>query len=72
MALGSTLSVYPAAEIPLRAARRGVPYVIINRGPTDHDHLTEVSLRLEGDVTDFFPPAVNAAFGGKGLTRNFH
>src|SRR6266566_9531257 len=49
LALGSTLSVYPAANIPLLAAARGVPYVIINRGPTDHDHLPEVSLRLEGD-----------------------
>lgn len=60
IALGSTLTVYPAAEIPLIAVRGGAKYVIINRGDTDHDHLGAVSLRLEGDVGELFPPAVNA------------
>jgi len=64
VALGSTLSVHPAANIPLLAANRGVPYVIINRGPTEHDALPEVTLRLEGDVGEIFPPAVTAALGG--------
>ncbi len=58
IALGSTLSVYPAANIPLIAVGHGAPYVIINRGPTDHDSLPEVTLRLEGDVNELFPPAV--------------
>ena len=61
IALGSTLSVYPAASFPLQAAQRGVPYVIINRGATDHDDQPCVSLRLEGEVTDLFPNAVEAA-----------
>ncbi len=61
VALGSTLSVYPAAAIPLIAAERKVPYVIINRGPTEHDGDPRVSLRLEGDVGEIFPPAVDAA-----------
>lgn len=61
VALGSTLSVHPAASFPLLAARRGVPYVIINQGETDHDGLPCVSLRLEGDVGALFPPAVEAA-----------
>ena len=61
VALGSTLSVYPAAMIPLQAARQGAAYVIINRGPTEHDDLPEVALRLEGDVADMFPRAVNLA-----------
>jgi NAD-dependent deacetylase len=61
VALGSTLSVYPAAEIPLLAARDGVRYVIINRGPTEHDDCAEVSLRIEGDVLDIFPQAVARA-----------
>jgi NAD-dependent deacetylase len=64
VALGSTLSVYPAANIPLIAAARGVPYVIINRGATEHDGLPEVTLRLEGDVGQIFPPAVETALGG--------
>jgi NAD-dependent deacetylase len=61
VALGSTLSVYPAANVPLLAASRGAPYVIINRGPTEHDNLAEVTLRMEGDVGEIFPPAVAAA-----------
>ncbi len=61
VALGSTLSVYPAANIPLLAASRGVPYIVINRGPTDHDDRQEVTLRLEGDVAGIFPPAVEEA-----------
>ena len=61
VALGSTLSVYPAAEIPLIAARRGVPYVVVNRGVTEHDGLAEVTLRLEGNVEEIFPAAVAQA-----------
>jgi NAD-dependent deacetylase len=59
ISLGSTLSVTPAATIPLIAAERGMPYVIINSGPTDHDGLGVVSLRLSGDVDELFPPAVS-------------
>ncbi|MCH7754670.1 Sir2 family NAD-dependent protein deacetylase [candidate division KSB1 bacterium] len=61
IALGSTLSVHPAASVPLMAANRGSPYVIINRGETDQDNHPAVSLRLEGDVVEIFPPAVEAA-----------
>jgi NAD-dependent deacetylase len=61
IALGSSLSVHPAASIPLLAARRGVPYVVINRGPTGHDDRPELTLRLDGDVTELFPPLVRAA-----------
>ena len=60
VALGSTLSVYPAASFPLVAAQRGVPYIVINRGATDHDHESCVTLRVEGDVSDIFPAAVEA------------
>ncbi len=59
ISLGSTLSVYPAASFPLRAARRGMPYVIINQGETDQDDDPAVTLRLEGEVTAIFPPAVD-------------
>ncbi|MBI4661168.1 MAG: hypothetical protein HY735_20250 [Verrucomicrobia bacterium] len=61
VALGSSLSVYPASTIPLQASRRGIPYVIINRGPTEHDDHPEVTRRLEGDVGAIFPPAVESA-----------
>jgi NAD-dependent deacetylase len=61
LALGSTLSVHPAASIPLLAAERGTPYIIINQGTTDHDDHPSVTLRLEGDVTAIVPPAIEAA-----------
>lgn len=59
ISLGTTLSVYPAAEIPLVAARRGVPYVIVNRGETDHDESIHLTLRITADVSAVFPPAVS-------------
>ena len=61
VALGSTLSVYPAASFPLLTAQRGIPYVIVNRGATEHDGEPCVSLRLEGEVSAVFPTAVAAA-----------
>lgn len=61
VALGTTLSVYPAADIPLRAAGRGVPYVIVNQGQTDHDNLPSVALRIDGDVGEVFGMAVEDA-----------
>ncbi len=64
VALGSTLSVHPAASVPLIAAGRGVPYVIINRGVTDQDGHASVSLRLEGDVSEIFPQSVETALPG--------
>jgi NAD-dependent deacetylase len=61
VSVGSTLSVYPAASFPLLAARRGAPYVIVNRGATGHDEEDGVTLRLEGEVGEIFPAAVAAA-----------
>lgn len=61
LALGSTLSVHPAASVPLEAAQRGVPCAVINRGGTDFDGQSFVTLRLDGDVAEILPPAVEAA-----------
>ena len=61
VALGSTLAVHPAASIPLYATQRGTPYVIINSGATEHDRLSVVTLRIDGDVVGVFPPAVEQA-----------
>ena len=63
LALGSTLSVTPAADIPLSAARRGEPYVVVNRGDTAHDELGIVTLRVEADVGAIVPQAVARALG---------
>jgi len=46
LVIGSTLSVYPAAEFPASAARAGIPMVIVNLGPTDYDHLAAAKVSL--------------------------
>jgi hypothetical protein len=45
------------------AAERGTPYIIVNRGVTEHDDHPSVTLRLEGDVLAIVPAAVDAALG---------
>lgn len=60
ISLGSSLVVYPAADIPLHAVRSGATYIVVNRGETDHDRSPMVSLRIEGDVLDVVPQAVEA------------
>ena len=56
VALGSTLSVYPAASFPLLAAQRGAPYVIINRGAIEQDGTADDVLQHPATefVKDFF------------------
>ena len=54
--VGSTLAVFPAAEIPLGMARDGKPMVIVNQGPTEADFMATV--RLEGAAGDLLPPLV--------------
>lgn len=61
VSLGSTLTVNPAASIPLHATERGTPYVIVNRGATDHDRLRSVTLRIDGDVGEIIPTAIARA-----------
>ena len=61
IAMGTTLSVYPAADVPLHAARRGVPYAIVNQGSTDHDDSSLVTLRIHADVGNVFSTAVHHA-----------
>lgn len=61
LALGSTLSVTPAAMVPLEAAGRGRPYAIVNQGPTEHDDMPLVTLRLDGNLDDIVPEAVRRA-----------
>jgi NAD-dependent deacetylase len=40
--LGSSLSVFPAADFPLRAKQNGAALVIVNRDPTEQDELADV------------------------------
>ncbi|NND02254.1 MAG: NAD-dependent deacetylase [Acidimicrobiia bacterium] len=58
IAVGSTISVYPAAEYLLSVADRSHPLVILNMGPTDADELA--TARLEGKAGDLLPQLVAA------------
>lgn len=51
LVVGSTIGVWPAAEIPMSLAREGKPLVIVNRGATEADHLASVRIdALAGEV----------------------
>lgn len=58
IAAGSSLVVYPAADLPAQAARRGVPLVIVNREPTPLDEVA--SAVLLGEVGVLLPALVDA------------
>jgi NAD-dependent deacetylase len=45
LVVGSSLVVYPAAEIPLVAVRAGAPMIVVNAEPTPFDDLAEVVIR---------------------------
>jgi NAD-dependent deacetylase len=56
LAIGSTLSIYPAASVVAKTARRGKPLVIVNQGKTDHDDLAAV--KLDGPAGTVVPALV--------------
>lgn len=61
LAVGSSLQVYPAADLPVEAVRHGIPLVIVNDEPTPLDgHATVV---VRGRAGDVLPAAVAAALG---------
>lgn len=53
ISVGSTLSVEPAASVPLAAKAAGKPYIIVNMGPTAQDAAADI--RLEGDACEILP-----------------
>jgi NAD-dependent deacetylase len=61
ISIGSTLSVYPAAYVPLEASQRGVPYVIVNRGDTEHDRIADV--KVDGNAGDAMEAIAGALIG---------
>lgn len=67
LVIGSTLSVYPAAHVPLEVVGRGEPMVIVNRGGTDHDRLA--SVKLEGGSGEIVPPLVDALIANQESAR---
>jgi NAD-dependent deacetylase len=56
--LGSSLTVFPAADFPMHAKRRGARLVIVNRDPTDIDEHADVV------INDGIGDTLTAALGG--------
>jgi NAD-dependent deacetylase len=61
LVIGSTLSVYPAADVALSVAASGRPMVIVNQGPTENDHMAAV--RIEARAGEVIPMLVERIIG---------
>jgi NAD-dependent protein deacetylase/lipoamidase len=59
LAIGSTLSVYPAAGLVPVASQSGARVVIVNAEPTEYDHIADVVVR--GSISDVLPLIVGSA-----------
>ncbi len=57
LVVGSTVSVWPAAEIVMRAGHQAKPIVIINKGPTDADHIA--TAKLDAGIGEVLPDLVD-------------
>lgn len=55
---GSSLEVFPAADLPVQAKRNGASLVFVNLSPTEFDPLADVV--IHADVTDILPHIANA------------
>jgi NAD-dependent deacetylase len=59
---GSSLVVYPAADIPLAAVQAGAPLVIVNAEPTPFDHVAAAVIR--GRSGEVLPRLLELVAGG--------
>lgn len=51
LVIGSSLVVYPAANIPVHAKQAGAKLAIINKGPTDQDYIADVLINASAGET---------------------
>ncbi|MFO7299242.1 MAG: Sir2 family NAD-dependent protein deacetylase [Actinomycetes bacterium] len=56
LVVGSTVSVWPAADVVFRAANLALPIVIVNIGPTDADRFAAV--KIDAAAGEVLPPLV--------------
>lgn len=56
ISIGSTLSIEPAASVPLSARAAGKPYAIINRGETAHDRAALI--KIDADAARVLPELI--------------
>lgn len=61
LVVGSTVSVWPAADVVVRAANQGRPIVVINKGPTDVDNIA--TCRIEGGIGEILPGLLDRVLG---------
>lgn len=61
LTIGSSLQVFPAADLPVHAVRHGARLAIINDEPTPLDGIAR--LVVTGRAGEVLPPAVHAALG---------
>jgi NAD-dependent deacetylase len=59
LTVGTSLAVYPVADLVPLAEATGARVVILNAEPTEMDHLADVILR--GSISEILPPLVSAA-----------
>ena len=59
LVVGSTLVVYPAANLPEIAKQAGAKLVILNRDPTPLDRIADVVIR--GEIGEVLPAMVSAS-----------
>jgi NAD-dependent deacetylase len=62
LAVGSSLQVYPAADLPESAVRLGKQLAIVNDEPTPLDNIAAVVVR--GRAGEVLPPAIAHALNG--------
>jgi NAD-dependent deacetylase len=62
LAVGSSLVVHPAAELPLVALRSGARLAIVNDEPTPYDDLADLVVR--GRAGELLGSAVDAVLSG--------
>jgi NAD-dependent deacetylase len=56
LAVGSTLGVYPIANVVPIAKAHGATVIIVNGGPTEMDDLADI--RLEGSIAELLPAVI--------------
>lgn len=57
LVVGSTVSVWPAADIVMRGAAQSKPIVVINKGATEVDHLAAV--KIDAGIGEVLPELVD-------------
>jgi NAD-dependent deacetylase len=62
LVIGSTVAVWPAADVVMRAAHRALPIVIVNRGATEADSVAVA--KLDAAIGDVLPALVDGLLAG--------